>query len=111
MLKERLDFTEKNEKFIRKLTPIYLIACWARYGVREYPFSGKFKKHPSGELEPLVYNFDDHNGTFAEYVLRPISHTTTGFILDWSFSEQTAKDIADKYNFFNENNSREGEKK
>lgn len=109
LIKARLDCTEENEKFIEELTPVYLIACWARYGVREYPFSGEFKKHPSGELEPLVYDFVDHNGTFEEYILRPISDTTTGFVLDWSFSKEVAKDIAEKYNAFNENTSTKGE--
>ena len=102
-MKDRLEYNSENQLFINNLTKIYLIACWARYGVREYPFSGEFEKLDNGKLMPLVWDFTDHNGTYEEWVLRPIDEVTTGFILDWSFNKNVAEDIAEKYNEVYEN--------
>ena len=102
MPRKRLKYRKNTDRYIKGLTPIYLIGCWASYGVREYPFSGYFKKHKSGALEPLVYDFTDHNGTYEEWILRPISETTTGDVLEWTFYRETAENIANKFNYFNE---------
>ena len=44
---------------------------------------------------PLVWDFDDHNGVYPEYVLRPITWTTTAAIRGWVSNEQQAKDTAE----------------
>jgi len=77
---------------IESLPKIYQVGCWFHYGVREFPFSGKYTV---GGEEPLVWYWRDSNGTADEYVLLPISHTTTGSTICWSFSEKTAKKIAE----------------
>ena len=94
ILRKRLKNTKKNKDKLAKLPKIYLIACWARYGVLEFPFSGRYKKVNKKPM-PLVWDFDDHNGTYPEYVLRPITWTTTAAIRGWVRDEQQAKDTAE----------------
>lgn len=94
ILRKRLKNTKKNKDKLAKLPKIYLVACWARYGVLEFPFSGRYKKINKKPV-PLVWDFDDHNGTYPEYVLRPITWTTTAAIRGWVRDEQQAKDTAE----------------
>ena len=94
ILRKRLKNTKKNKDKLAKLPKIYLIACWARYGILEFPFSGRYKKINKKPI-PLVWDFDDHNGTYPEYVLRPITWTTTAVIRGWLRDEQQAKDTAE----------------
>lgn len=100
VLRKRLPDNQRTRDKLAKLPKIYLIACWARYGVLEFPFSGKYKKvkdadSPLIRYIPLVWDFDDHNGTYPEYVLRPITWTTTAAIRGWVRNEQQAKDTAE----------------
>ena len=94
MLRKRLPYNQKTRDKLAKLPKIYLIACWAHYGVLEFPFSGRYKKINKKPI-PLVWDFDDHNGTYPEYVLRPITWTTTAAIRGWVRDEQQAKDTAE----------------
>ena len=94
ILRKRLKNTKKNKDKLAKLPKIYLVACWAHYGVLEFPFSGRYKKINKKPI-PLVWDFDDHNGTYPEYVLRPITWTTTAAIRGWVRDEQQAKDTAE----------------
>ena len=100
MLRKRLPDNQKTRDKLAKLPKIYLIACWAHYGVIEFPFSGKYKKvkdadSPLIRYIPLVWDFDDHNGVYPEYVLRPITWTTTAAIRGWVRNEQQARDTAE----------------
>ena len=100
MLRKRLPDNQKTRDKLAKLPKIYLIACWAHYGVLEFPFSGKYKKvkdadGPLVRYIPLVWDFDDHNGVYPEYVLRPITWTTTAAIRGWVRNEQQARDTAE----------------
>ena len=94
VLRKHLPHNQKTKDKLAKLPKIYLIACWARYGVLEFPFSGRYKKINKKPV-PLVWDFDDHNGTYPEYVLRPITWTTTAAIRGWLRDEQQAKDTAE----------------
>ena len=100
VLRKRLPDNQKTRDKLAKLPKIYLIACWAHYGVVDFPFSGKYKKvkdadGPLIRYIPLVWDFDDHNGVYPEYVLRPITWTTTAAIRGWVRNEQQAKDTAE----------------
>lgn len=100
MLRKRLPDSQKTKDKLAKLPKIYLVACWARYGVLDFPFSGKYKKvkdadSPLIRYIPLVWDLDDHNGVYPEYVLRPITWTTTAAIRGWVRDEQQAKDTAE----------------
>lgn len=78
---------------LEKLPKVYLIACWAKWGVMEFPFV-KFNK----DKIPLVYDYDDHNGTADQWELRRIDLTTTGWIYGWTFSKEEADIIAEQQN-------------
>lgn len=93
-MKKILDYTSKNIEKIKTLKKIYLVGCWANYGVREYAFAGKYVRQ-NELMIPLVYDFDNWNGTYEHFVLLPINYVTTGQIIMWTFSKQKAEKIAD----------------
>lgn len=88
-MKKILKYNKRNRNKIDKLAKIYLIGCWARWGVMEFPFV-KFDK----DKNPLVYHYKDHNGTTDQWELVPLEYTTTGIIYDWTFSKESAEKIA-----------------
>lgn len=92
-MRKILRYSEKNRKRINKLPKIYLIACWARWGVMEFPFY-KFTK----DNIPLVYHYNDYNGTADLWELIPIQDATTGWIWDWTFNGMAAKKVAELLN-------------
>ena len=102
IVRKHLPYNQKTKDKLAKLPKIYLVACWASYGTLEFPFPIKYKKVKDKDTKvvryiPLVYDFDDHNGVYPEYVLRPITSTTTGLIKGWFYTKQQAKDVADVY--------------
>lgn len=78
-----------------KMPKIYAIGCWAGFGVRGYYFSGKFA---ADGITPLVWDYEDCNGTCDEWRLRNIYHATTGRIYGWSNNMAVAQHIADQMN-------------
>ena len=97
-LKEHLKYNSKNNKYIQSLRKVYLVGYWARYGVLEFPYSGKMVEDSEFGLIPLVYDFDDHNGTYNEYVLRKLNDVTTGQVITYAFNKHIANSIAEQYN-------------
>lgn len=85
----------RTKRRLDKMPKIYVIGCWAGFGVRSYYFSGKFAED---EITPLVWDHEDCNGTCDEYRLRNIYNTTTGRIYGWSSNEAAAQYIADQMN-------------
>lgn len=92
-MRKTLKYNKRNRKKVEKLPTIYLIGCWARWGVLQFPFY-KFDK----DKNPLVYNYNDHNGTKDQWELVKIQDTTSGIALEWTFSEENAKSIAKALN-------------
>ena len=82
-----------TKRLLDSLPRIYAIGCWARYGVREYYYSGKDVKGI-----PMVWDYNDHNGTEPEWVLLPLHYTTMGLILAWTTSRGAAEKIAEALN-------------
>ena len=97
-MKKCLNNTAKTQKYLASLPKIYLVACWAKYGVREYYFSGKYERNENGIDIPLVYHYDDCNGTCDNYWLRRINHTTTGSIVLWTQMKSVASKVAELFN-------------
>lgn len=95
-MRKILDNSKETKEYLNSLRKVYLVACWAGFGVLDFPFSGKYKDRE--KTHPLVYQHDDHNGTVDEWYLRDIWDTTTGYKLLWTFSEKEAKRIAEKKN-------------
>lgn len=79
---------------IEALPKIYLVGCWARCGVMEFPSAGKINK----DGIPFVWQYDDFNGTSNTYVLREITNTTTGMVFCRTYSKDYAEFIADAIN-------------
>lgn len=88
----------KTKAYLNSLPKIYLVACWAKYGVQEYPFTGKYKTNEKGISIPLVYDYDDFNGTCDNYYLRRLDHVTTGWIVMWTQHKEIADKIAELFN-------------
>lgn len=101
-LKEHLECNDKNDKYIQSLRKVYLVGYWARYGVLEFPYTGKMVEDSEFGLIPLVYDFDDHNGTYDEYVLRKLNHVTTGQVITYAFNKEIAQMLVDKLNMLEE---------
>ena len=83
-----------TKRLLDSLPRIYAVGCWARYGVREYYYSGRTTK----DGIPLVWDYNDHNGIYPEWLLVPLHYTTMGLILAWTTSKGAAKKIADALN-------------
>lgn len=100
-MKSVLPNNSKTQNKLINLKEIHLVGCWARYGVMSYPFSGKYKKVKYDNVVryvPLVWQYDDKNGTADNFYLRPIEFTTTGQILFWTFNKQIADNTAKALN-------------
>ena len=93
--------TEEVQEYLKSLSKFYLVACWARYGVVEFPYSGKDVFDEKEGHVPMIWEYDDHNGTSDEYYLRKITGTTTAAIWNWynnkSVAEYAAKKLNEKF--------------
>lgn len=88
--------TKKTKKYLEGLPTMHLVGCWASYGVRSYAFSGKFEVI-KGVSIPLVYVYDDHNGTADQWELRKITSATSGIPIIWTQSKSIAYKITELY--------------
>ena len=101
-MKKVLKNNEKTAQFLSKLPRLYMVGYWARYGVWDLYWSGKWEKNPHNEhMEPLVWNYDDHNGTADNWYLVPIRFVTTGQIIMWTEDKVVAESIASALNLRN----------
>lgn len=96
-MRKILKNTTNTKQYLASLPKIYLVVCWAKYGVREYFFTGKYV-NINGISIPLVYDYDDHNGTTDNWYLRRIDHTTAGLTFMWTQSRAVADKIAELLN-------------
>ena len=103
-MKKAFPDSEKARKYISKFPKIYLVVQFARYGCLEFPFTGKYKRVKVNSTKniykdiPLVYCQDDHNGTYSEWVLCPITLATTGFIYGWYTNRNDANMVINLLN-------------
>lgn len=94
--------TKRLQKKLDKCQNIYIVACWAHFGVREHKWTGKWKMVDSQPI-PIVWYYDDHNGGFEEWYQCPITWVTTAPIYMWTFSHAIADHIADALNEYDRN--------
>ena len=92
-MRKVLKNTAKTREYLESLPKIYIVGCWARYGVWEYPFTEKYFSE-NGISIPIVYYYDDHNGTCDNYYLRRLDRVTTGEIIMWTQFKEVADRIA-----------------
>ena len=90
MMKKILENTAETRAYLESLSKIYMVARWAGYGIREFPFAGKCTE----DGIPFVWDYDDCNGTCDCYCLRKLTDTTTGWIYAWTTSKSRAEEIA-----------------
>ena len=95
-MKKVLKNTPKTKAYLNSLPKIYTVACWAKYGVREYPFAEKYFSE-NGFSIPLVYVYDDFNGTQDSYLLRRIDQTS-GAVIMWTQNKKVADKVAELFN-------------
>lgn len=89
----------KFEKQVENCKKVYLVyAGTTSFHFGEYPFAGKFAKDEQLGYSPLVYNFDDCNGTDFVYEVMPISEVTTFAPLVYTFDFYTAQRIVSVLN-------------
>lgn len=93
-MRKILPNTPKIKRYLDKFPKVYLVGYWAHCGVREYYFSGKYDKHNV----PMVWDYYDANGCCDEWHLIPLTQTTTGTVICWSFVRSTADFIAKNIN-------------
>lgn len=86
---------KRTKKILDKCQKIYLVVHWAKYGVMEHYFSGKFDKDG---VTPLVWHYVDCNGTKNEWHLMPIYQTTIGACFCWCNFRNFAEHIANALN-------------
>ena len=89
-----LPFNEKNSIKIQRLPNIYMVGIWARAGVKRLPWAGKFTK----DGQPLVWEYNDHNGTADQFELVPLDSVSTGQVVAWFRTEGEANLIANALN-------------
>lgn len=97
-MRKVLKNNSKTKAYLASLPKIYLVGCWAKYGVREFPFTGRYEQNENGISIPLVYDYVDCNGTCDNYYLRRIDRTTTGQIVLWTQSKSMASKVAELFN-------------
>lgn len=85
---------KRTKSMLEKCPKIYLIGYWARFGIMEFHFAGKYTE--SGV--PYVWMYYDGNGTCDEWHRVPLTYTTTGRIYAWTTSLTFAEEIADALN-------------
>ena len=77
-MKKILENSKETKEYLNSLPKAYIVACWAGWGVCEFPFSGKYAD--KDKTIPLVWDHYDFNGATDEWHLVPINSTTTGVI-------------------------------
>lgn len=97
-MRKILKNTAKTKAYLDSLPKIYMVGQWASFGVREYPFTGKYALNPAGISVPLVYDYDDHNGTCDNYYLRRLDQATSGAVVMWTQHKNAAHIIATLFN-------------
>ena len=95
-MKKILKNTKKTKAYLASLPKIYTVACFARYGVREYPFTEKYFSE-NGFSIPLVYEYNDFNGTQDIYLLRKLD-MTSGAVIMWTQNKAVADKVAELFN-------------
>ena len=86
--------TSKTKEYLDSLPKIYGIFLWAKWGMLELPWTGKYDK----DGFPLVYIYYDCNGCCDEYYLGAIHRASSGGFYNWYTDEATAKEVQETLN-------------
>lgn len=95
-MRKILKNTTKTKTYLDSLPRVYGIFLWAKWGVLEFPWSGKCTR---GSIKvPLVYTYYDANGECDEYHLVPITSCSSGGFWDWYDDKEDAEEVQDILN-------------
>lgn len=93
-MRKILKNTPKTKTYLDSLPKIYCVFLWAKWGIMELPWSGKYDKYGM----PLVYVYYDANGCCDEYHLMPARLVSSGGFWDWYESKDNAEFVREKLN-------------
>lgn len=100
-MKKELVVNKKNTEFVNGLDKIYMVVQYAMYAVLEFPFTGEYEEPNKYEKIrganrpiPLVYEWDDCDGTYARFFLRKITSCTSAAIVGWYMDREIAEEVA-----------------
>lgn len=81
--------------WLEKKKKIYLVACWARWGVLECICAGgKVYSACAKQKVPYIWKYYDANGTKDIWIKVPITFATSGQIKAWTFDKAAAEKMA-----------------
>lgn len=89
---------KRTNRMLNKCSLVYGIFLWARYGVVEEYFTGRFVKDCFNRLVPEVFYYYDGNGTRDEWHRGPITNISTGPYICHTFTKDSAESICTKLN-------------
>jgi hypothetical protein len=96
MARKVLKNTPKTKKYLDSLPKVYGLFLWAKWGMLELRWSGKYTK---GDIVvPLVYHYYDANGMCDEYHLVPITSCSSGAFWDWYEFKNNAEEVQEILN-------------
>lgn len=95
MLRKVRKNTPKTKKYLDSLPKIYGVFLWAKWGILELPWTGKYDKKTG---RPLVYIYHDFNGIYDEYYLNTIDKASSGGFYYWYEDRDAAKAVQTKLN-------------
>ena len=89
-MRKNLKVTLKTKKKLDSMKKLYGVFLWAKWGILELPWTGKFDKKTG---LPLVYIYYDFNGEREGYRLDTIRSASSGTFYGWYEDHNTADDI------------------
>ena len=93
-MRKILKSTPKTKTYLDNLPKLYGIFMWAKWGILELPWTGKYNK----DGIPLVYIYHDFNGEYDEYILNTINMASSGSFWGWYEDKEAAKEEQIKLN-------------
>ena len=90
-----LKSTPKTKKYLESLPKLYGIFLWAKWGMLELSWTGKYDKKTG---LPLVYIYHDFNGMHEEYYLSTIDKASSGGFYYWYETKEQAEEIKKQLN-------------
>lgn len=93
-MKKILENNARTKKYLDSLPKLYGIFLWAKWGILELPWTGKYNK----DGIPLVYIYHDFNGEYDNYYLDNIRQASSGGFWGWYEDKAVAQDVQAKLN-------------
>lgn len=93
-MRKILKNTDKTNAYLNSLPKVYGIFLWAKWGILELPWTGKYDK----DGFPLVYIYYDCNGSRDDYFLGAIHLASSGGFYNWYTDKAAAEKVQSMLN-------------